>query len=323
MAISKKLKTRWQAFDTHIDKIRELTCDFTQSPFGKTEAGLLDFRGIFIGIPLERPFTEVIHISNLSFIDVDFSGSHFRGVTFWSDEDKPQAVMKNVIFDESTLENYFGAKGYLAKNCSFQKCKYRYVNFYFQAKNCTFSGFNKSNKVEFWSENLLENCTFEGKNANLNFYDTPLKDCKFVGSFFSLKIAGISGDNFVKLTKTNREKTKKDVKNKMENIDFSEADILLPEFNQFLYLDSVKPSKNNCLVKKTADFYKEVLRLTEEKLGNTHELYKLFEWFCRPHPQTPYAMYHTDDWKDFSPKIKAIYYQILTEATENTNVRIH
>lgn len=232
--------------------------------------------------------------------------------------------MRNVIFDNATIEGDFGGKYYNADNLSFKKTKLKWVYFFFnELKNSIFTGLTKSSKVVFSIESLMDNCLLEGKKANLEMNDSPQKNCKYVGSFYSLKIRGISGNDFIKLTKEKREKTIADVKNKMENIDFTEADLYLPEFGSYLFLENIKVSDRNILVKMTVEFYKEVLAQTQKlNPADKDKLSLLFEIVCKPHQQTPYAVYHAEDWNKLTTEQQALYFNILKHSAEKTNCLI-
>lgn len=324
MAIPKKLKTRWQIYSEELSQVRELTKDFTQSPFGFTEEGLLDFRGIYFGNPKEVPAYEVIHIDDLSLCNADFSGSVWRGVVLWSTDKNSPASIKNVVFDQSSFETWFGAKDYLMENCSFTDCKYKDVHFYCHSINrCNFENIKKSSRFTFSIDKMIENCRFTGEMVKVNFWQSPMQNCIFEGRLYDCSFAGVKNDHFKELVNNKRPKTIADLDNRMLNIDFSKADLVVCNFSHYIHLDLVKPSPNNCILKLTDEFYSELQKLIKQKAGTlTEEMLNYIPLFCKPHEQIPYRCFYKEDNRYKSPEFNKLYYELICEAAKNTNTRI-
>ena len=330
MAISIKLKKRWDAYPA-LQDVLAATKNLSVSPFGLTEEGLQDFRGIkLIGeraqVPLRNGYkweniSQPLHTS-LSY--ADFSGSVWQYFAIEETEDFTP-VIDHVIFDESVFQLSAYAicgNGATFLSCSFAGCKYKWGEFIgAMLKDCRFTQIKKNVRLKFNSCKLLEDCLFSGEIHKALFWHSSLKNCTFEGTLYDCSFYGVE-----KITDLRKGEIipPENVDNRMDGVDFSKADIIMCNFWSFCYLDKVKPSKNNCVFKVTDEFYSCLLSVIENSDSPLkEELIKEAKSDFAPHPTTPYEVIHP---KDFLYPEKAelaqALYDLVCEAAEATGCRV-
>ena len=330
MAISIKLKKRWDVY-LALQDVLAATKNLSVSPFGLTEEGLQDFRGIkLIGeraqVPLRNGYmweniSKPLHIS-LSY--ADFSGSVWQYFAIEETADFTP-VIDHVIFDESLFELSAYAicgNGATFLSCSFAGCKYKWGEFIGATlKDCRFTQIKKNIRLKFNSCKLLEDCLFSGEIRKALFWHSSLKNCTFEGTLYDCSFYGVE-----KITDLRKGEIipPENVDNRMDGVDFSKADIIMCNFWSFCYLDKVKPSKNNCVFKVTDEFYSCLLSIIENSDSPLkEELIKEAKSDYAPHPTTPYEVIHP---KDFLYPEKAelaqALYDLVCEAAETTGCRV-
>ena len=158
MAISIKLKRRWDIYPT-LQEVLAATQNLSVSPFGLTEEGLQDFRGIkLIGeraqVPLRNGYmweniSQPLHTS-LSY--ADFTGSVWQYFAI-EETDDFTPVIDHVIFDESMFQLSAYAicgNGATFLSCSFAGCKYKWGEFIGATlKDCHFTQIKKNVRLNF------------------------------------------------------------------------------------------------------------------------------------------------------------------------------
>ena len=330
MAISIKLKKRWDAYPA-LQDVLAATKNLSVSPFGLTEEGLQDFRGIkLIGeraqVPLRNGYmweniSKPLHTS-LSY--ADFTGSVWQYFAIEETADFTP-VIDHVIFDESVFELSVYAicgNGATFLSCSFAGCKYKWGDFIGATlKDCHFTQIKKNVRLKFNRCKSLENCLFSGEIYKALFWYSNLKDCTFEGTLYDCSFYGAekAGD-----LRKGEIIPPENVDNRMDGLDFSKADIIMCNFWSFCYLDKVKPSKNNCVFKVTDEFYSCLLSVIENSDSPLkEELIKEAKSDYAPHPTTPYEVIHP---KDFLYPEKAelaqALYDLVCEAAEATGCRV-
>ena len=330
MAISIKLKKRWDAYPA-LQDVLAATKNLSVSPFGLTEEGLQDFRGIkLIGeraqVPLRNGYmweniSKPLHTS-LSY--ADFMGSVWQYFAIEETADFTP-VIDHVIFDESVFELSVYAicgNGATFLSCSFAGCKYKWGDFIGATlKDCRFTQIKKNVRLKFNRCKSLENCLFSGEIYKALFWYSNLKDCTFEGTLYDCSFYGAekAGD-----LRKGEIIPPENVDNRMDGLDFSKADIIMCNFWSFCYLDKVKPSKNNCVFKVTDEFYNCLLSVIENSDSPLkEELIKEAKSDYAPHPTTPYEVIHP---KDFLYPEKAelaqALYDLVCEAAEATGCRV-
>ena len=330
MAISIKLKKRWDVY-LALQDVLAATKNLSVSPFGLTEEGLQDFRGIkLIGeraqVPLRNGYmweniSKPLHTS-LSY--ADFSGSVWQYFAIEETADFTP-VIDHVIFDESLFELSAYAicgNGATFLSCSFAGCKYKWGEFIGATlKDCRFTQIKKNIRLKFNSCKLLEDCLFSGEIRKALFWHSSLKNCTFEGTLYDCSFYGVE-----KITDLRKGEIipPENVDNRMDGVDFSKADIIMCNFWSFCYLDKVKPSKNNCVFKVTDEFYSCLLSIIENSDSPLkEELIKEAKSDYAPHPTTPYEVIHP---KDFLYPEKAelaqALYDLVCEAAETTGCRV-
>ena len=330
MAISIKLKKRWDVYPT-LQDVLAATKNLSVSPFGLTEEGLQDFRGIkLVGeraqVPLRNGYmreniSKPLHTS-LSY--ADFSGSVWQYFAIEETADFTP-VIDHVIFDESVFELSAYAicgNGATFLSCSFVGCKYKWGEFIgAMLKDCRFTQIKKNVRLKFNSCKLLEDCLFSGEIHKALFWHSSLKNCTFEGTLYDCSFYGVE-----KITDLRKGEIipPENVDNRMDGVDFSKADIIMCNFWSFCYLDKVKPSKNNCVFKVTDEFYSCLLSVIENSDSPLkEELIKEAKSDFAPHPTTPYEVIHP---KDFLYPEKAelaqALYDLVCEVAEATGCRV-
>ena len=236
MAISTKLKKRWDVYPT-LQELLTATQNLSVSPFGLTEEGLQDFRGIkLIGervqVPLRNGYmweniSQPLHIS-LSY--ADFSGSVWQYFAI-EETDDFTPVIDHVIFDESMFQLSAYAicgNGATFLSCSFAGCKYKWGDFIGATlKDCRFTQIKKNVRLKFNSCKLLENCLFSGEIHKALFGYSNLKNCTFEGLLYDCSFEGV--EKIGNLRKGEIIPPEK-VDNRMDGLDFSKADIIMCSF---------------------------------------------------------------------------------------------
>ncbi len=330
MAISIKLKKRWDVYPA-LQDVLAATKNLSVSPFGLTEEGLQDFRGIkLIGeraqVPLRNGYmwenvSKPLHTS-LSY--ADFSGSVWQYFAIEETEDFIP-VIDHVIFDESVFELSAYAicgNGATFLSCSFAGCKYKWGDFIGATlKDCRFTQIKKNVRLKFNRCKSLENCLFSGEIHKALFWHSSLKNCTFEGTLYDCSFYGVE-----KITDLRKGEIipPENVDNRMDGVDFSKADIIMCNFWSFCYLDKVKPSKNNCVFKVTDEFHNCLLSIIKNSDSPLkEELIKEAKSDFAPHPTTPYEVIHP---KDFLYPEKAelaqALYNFVCKAAEATGCRV-
>ena len=330
MAISIKLKKRWDAYPA-LQDVLAATKNLSVSPFGLTEEGLQDFRGIkLIGeraqVPLRNGYMweNISNSLHTSLSYADFTGSVWQYFAIEETADFTP-VIDHVIFDESVFELSVYAicgNGATFLSCSFAGCKYKWGDFIGATlKDCRFTQIKKNVRLKFNRCKSLENCLFSGEIYKALFWYSNLKDCTFEGTLYDCSFYGAekAGD-----LRKGEIIPPENVDNRMDGLDFSKADIIMCNFWSFCYLDKVKPSKNNCVFKVTDEFYSCLLSVIENSDSPLkEELIKEAKSDYAPHPTTPYEVIHP---KDFLYPEKAelaqALYDLVCEAAEATGCRV-
>lgn len=317
MTISRKLKNRWDVYPT-LKEVLSSTYNLSTSPFGITETGLQDFRGIkLIGDKDESVFLSV------SLKDSDFSGSLWNSFQI-SEQGDSQVTIENVKFDGSTFKNeyfcdeMFGMGAHFI-SCSFANCVYKGVDFVgAKLQGCDFSNIKKNIRLNFIYCTLIENCRFQGEIHKAMFGISPLKECSFKGKLYDCIFYGVD-----KTPNNGGIVPPEEVDNRMDTIDFSQAEVISCSFRDFCYLDKVKPSPQNCLVKITNEFYLKLRELIEQEplAKDREELLQYTSLFCQPSPSIPYNIYHPEYFESDS-ELGHKWYNFICHSAEETNCRI-
>ena len=332
MAISIKLKRRWDIYPT-LQEVLAATQNLSVSPFGLTEEGLQDFRGIkLIGERAQVPLREGYMWENISkplhtsLSYADFSGSVWQYFAIEETEDFTP-VIDHVIFDESMFQLSAYAicgNGATFLSCSFAGCKYKWGDFIGATlKDCRFTQIKKNIRLKFNSCKLLEDCLFSGEIYKALFWYSNLKNCTFEGLLYDCSFYGAekTGD----LRKGEIIPPEK-VDNRMDGVDFSKADIIICSFQSFCYLDKVKPSKNNCVFKVTDEFHNYLLTAIESSDSPLKEkLIKYAKLFYAPHTTTPYEVAHPNNFSFKHPEegeLSQQLYDFVCKAAEATGCRV-
>ena len=324
MPIPTKLKKRWDVYPT-LQDVLTATHNLSQSPFGLTEDGLHDFRGIKLQMPSDSVYYEN-HELPVSLHRADFSGSTWENVSLTTADDAQPCIVFDCLFDESKHYNSLSSFSRICfENCSFHACTFKHFYFAGSLKNCRITGIKKNNsKLEFGCD-FISDCLFEGEMRKLKFWGSPLDNCTFKGTLYDCSFEGLN---------INSDKWKQgyvspdEVDNRFNNLDCTEAEFIMCTFHSFCYLDRVKPSSNNCLVHITDEFFAELNRLIASQ-ADADLTGKLLDWarlFYRPHIQIPYKFAHPDDFvhanKPETIPFARQLYDFVCQAAEATGCRV-
>lgn len=328
MAIAKKLKSRWEAFNP--TQLLTMTQYFSISPFGLTEAGLQDFRGLSIIAEKQINIKLAFMVKN-----ADFSGSEWKNIRLWADEHGNAPIFENAKFTDAKFYDCT-MKEVQYLSCDFDNTALKYVQF----SDCIFKHCqfhlkkSKVAKLTFYNAKLIENCQFMGELCHISFHASHFKHCQFSGTLYLCRFQGL-GDKFLEYGKKNLYCPPEKVENRMENVDFSQAELKECLFDAYCYLDKVKVSEKNCLIQRTQEFYDELCRLiresgdleyiemNEERLDTVvNEMLSDAKLFFKPHIQKPYTIIHSEDFnfKHTSLQYSQYLYQLVCQANKNVAI---
>lgn len=215
------------------------------SPFGLTEDGLIDFRGI----DLRQQQIKKINVQN-----IDLSQSQF--VNSWIED----SVFENANFENVDFSE-MSEHGNQFHKVRFSNCKFNYAAIGYkgsQYEDCLFekSNFTKAifTRGEFTKSQLID-CKLKG----IDFNASSFENCSFVGKLEDVWFRGgyaYPSDN------TNFGKAKK---NQMKNVSFSNAILEGVNFSNGCDLSTVQlPSTNNYILfdnwKKRLEHLKKVIK---------------------------------------------------------------
>lgn len=230
MPIPAKLKKRWDIYPT-LEDVLSATQNLSVSPFGTTENGLLDFRGIKLESGLDKNYAQTYELP-VSLHRADFSGSTWTCFTISSTMDDDEICsITDCVFDESKFHNGLAYRVENIRNCSFHACVFKYCVYFNTIENCTFTGMKKSNtKLRFLCDSI-KNCLFEGEMRKLKFWGSPLDNCTFKGTLYDCSFEGLN---------INSDKWKQgyvspdEVDNRFNNLDCTEAEFIYVHLPQLL-----------------------------------------------------------------------------------------
>ena len=316
MPIPLKFKKRWDVYST-LQDVLTATQNLSVSPFGTTiDDDLQDFRGIkLIGKG------ECI---NVSLSNSDFSGSLWQNFQI-AETETFTPLINRVIFDESSFQQSeytpLCGRGTTFLSCCFINCKYKGVGFLQTViKDCLFSDIKKNVRLDFNCK-LIEDCLFIGDIYKAKFWYSSLKNCIFEGVLYDTSFWG-ARDFASQKEPILPEK----VDNRMENIDFSQAEMIQCNFWAYCYLDKVKPSERNCVFKVTNEFYECLLTQIQSSESPLKE--KLIKWaklFYAPHITAPYRVAHPNDVSFNRPEdteFSQTLYNFVCKAAEATGCMV-
>ena len=205
-------------------------------PFGLTEEGLQDFRGIKLEFFHDKCYYHYFELPITGMQKCDFSDSKWLNFLLVSKEHKNPSTIENCVFNEAFFDKSLASK-MIFKNCSFDDCTIKDHTFYGILQSCSFKGIRKKNTKLFFNCDLIKDCLFEGEMRKINFWGSPLEDCVFKGTLYDCSFDGLEMGS---------EKWKKgyvtpeEVDNRFDRIDFSQAEVMMSSFAD-CYLDRVKP----------------------------------------------------------------------------------
>lgn len=303
MAIPRKLKQRWEAYPT-LKEVLKATKNLSVSPFGKTEEGLTDFRGIQLVAPKvedlkkQLPKTETI-FRDSALKDADFSGSLWFDVSLDHSDDDKYMEIENVRFTGSKFDGYYSRRLASVINCDFDSCVFKGLYFY-DAKNCRFTNMKKSSRLEF-NSGEVENCLFGGYIYKARFHHTTVKNSKFVGTLYDGRFDSESNTQFVK----------------WENVDATEANFVICSVWNHDFSE-LYTSPSNCVMKLTEAFYERAIANAKAHPTMAEALEKQVEMWLKPHPTTPYEIRSIDDLTalKYTEELSKAFFELVVKAKE-------
>lgn len=314
-----KLSNRWAENGIDLTRARQLTNDFSKSPFGKSPNGLLDFRGILYqgDPPKEIGSSQVV-------ADGDFSSSRFKhvGIVGWtftrccfdSSEFSEAVRIEDCIFRDCSFRGIRG-RSFFPVRCGFEDCIFENLKLslksgFIQCQISRGSFSSKRLQLQFAGGTMLEGTVFKGE----------LHHCVFEGTSFSDLPRSISGEL--------EALTPDLVRNKMRRVNFSAATIRKCEFAFGVDLSEIVPplSESNCVVRVTQSFVSVLLAQIEEQFQISSErslAIKLAKMEYREDPLNLFRVAHVEDELKYQGReFSSRFYDCICAAAAETSTRI-
>jgi fluoroquinolone resistance protein len=195
-----------------------------QSPFGRSEGDLIDFRGY----PAHKILVKDVTIKDIDLSYADFSSSWLEANRF-----------ENCLFVRTNFTDA-SDHGDIFDHCKFLYCKFKLAVLGYNGtrfRNCVFKecGFQKTNFIrpEFVNTDFI-NCRLKG----IDFSGSSFEDCKFEGLLEDVWFRGtFAYQSYFK--EFGRPKI-----NRMENVSFENADLIDLTVSDGCDLSTVRLKKN-------------------------------------------------------------------------------
>jgi uncharacterized protein YjbI with pentapeptide repeats len=191
-----------------------------QSPFGRLDSDLIDFRGYF---------AHRILIKNATLKDIDLSYADFS--SSWMEANR----FENCLFVKTDFSDV-ADHGNAFEHCVFLNCKFKLAVLGYQGsryRNCNFNecGFQRTNFIrpEFVNTDFI-NCRLKSVDFNASSFE----NCKFEGLLDDVWFRGTFP------LESDVEHFGQPKINKMENVSFENADLHYPAFSNWCDLSTVK-----------------------------------------------------------------------------------
>lgn len=315
----KQLSERWLKFG-NFTKLLAATNNLSRSPFGESESGRQDFRGIRLSteaFPTGGGFSNESH--EIDLINCDFSFLKLEGFDF------KNSKILNCLFSDSVLTGDIRFFNVEIDGCNFDGCTFKDVNFTSSIlKNTSFSGWKKSSKCSFNSK-LIEGCQFSGEIKGVDFSDSPIKKSIFKGSVAGCNFLGVydlqfedSARTMVKIINSD------DVINRMDGVDFSDTILIECTFRNFCYLDLIKPPKikYSCIVRITSDFCENLKINVANNISAdvSKKAALLIDSFYKADPRTLFGVMGFEDFVKYLGKSENdVFYKTFCDTAIQTN----
>ena len=338
------LKSRWNIKYSKRDA-KEIYADLPHDLFSTLPYGLFSERKDYRGLTLcsERKdeygksynFYHIIELNDLVIDGADFSFSKFSHVFFHN------CKFTHCIFDHAL----FSEDSRFWDNCVFESCSFADAGFIGCAFNsvsfngCDFKKTKFKTKNSFPDARFVD-CTFECNMKGVRFDSSIMERVKFIGLLEDVTFHGLSGRQWSEIVSRLRAEFGdgevpisefpvipiSEVSNKMDGVDFSDAELLRCTITQYCYLDRTLPPKSskNCAFNVTMDFREKLKELVWDEFSDNDNFLDAALFFCRAFyradPRSPADIAHIDNLKkstgqEFSEK----FYGLIVEAAKCTN----
>ncbi|MEP6848845.1 MAG: pentapeptide repeat-containing protein [Acidobacteriota bacterium] len=288
---TKDLVARWKSTPEN-DRASERifnTCKYggvlsiDQSPFGRVESDLIDFRGY----PAHRILVKDVILKDLDLSYVDFSNC-------WLETNR----FENCLFEKTDFSNA-SDHGNIFEYCVFVNCNFRMSAIGYdgsQFNNCIFNrcSFQRAifTRAEFVNTEFL-NCKLNGVDFNASSFE----NCKFVGLLDDVWFRG----TFASQSQTDHFGQPKI--NKMKNVSFENADLKNLTFSNGCDLSTVT-IKNNGRYFKYDNWYKRLQFLSKEieswdDESQRNQAAKFLKISMVHAPTQDWEILSLDDWEKF------------------------
>jgi uncharacterized protein YjbI with pentapeptide repeats len=274
-----KMRARWTSPEGRENLTRVLEClkkgkTLGNLDFINTHKGRLDLRGFtFPDCRTEEKFSidgyevelleEVPVFKKTIVANADFSGGKL-GPSIWK-----KCTFKNVLFDEANLSG-FKARGCRFDSVSFLKADVRGAAFLRLKRQDTILQnvtFRESDmRTVVFDMPMIEGCDFSFANLKkVNFSGSRFKNCKFAGLVEEVFFRGYNPYQ------------RRKIRNPMESIDFSEAELRNVAFRDEIDLSKVKfPKDEECLVLyNQREVYLKARKVIEREWTGDHRKWAL------------------------------------------------
>ena len=315
---SAALKSRWITIgDRSASRTR-----VQESPFGRFN-DFADFRDFSLkGLsPYEPHELRGVQVKKADFSRASFSTVHFHFCKF-----------EECLFDEAVFENdtrFWDRCEFV--NCTFLKatfvnCAFNSVSFV----GCSFKH-TKWKTRNCFSICTFRECLFASRIKNIDFSDTNFVNSKFCGLLENVTFLGwgnvpetyfVSGE-WIPVPVTC-------LTNKMSGVDFSDAELKLCTFSQYIQLDQIKPpvSDKNCALFITKALYMAATSIIEEQWKKSNVEFfnigtSLLNTFYKPDIRRSATIAHRDDFaKHFGEDFSEQFFLVICLAAKKANATI-
>jgi uncharacterized protein YjbI with pentapeptide repeats len=316
----RKLRQRWLANTDgqYAVNLHEKTSGFTKSPFGEFE-GQLDFRGL--------PFTPGVDLANLTVANANFSGSTLHSVQV------TDVALVDCKLDSSEFNGVDFSGSCRISGTSFYRAAIANTSHIgSRIERCSFRDTRWKSKGNSFVNTTLNGCVFEGSMKTFDFGQARLEDCKFKGDLYDVTFHGWCDMFSPRFVQTNGETTWLDtpfeiIHNKMDHVDFSEANLSMTTLFDFCYLHRtyLPPRDTHCVFERSQFTFDEVLAAIRAEFSKpiAEKLIEHVTVFYRPHPSVPHAVLNINDFESsLADDIRLALFEIFARATEKLGTRL-
>ena len=316
---TKDLSSRWLRHGAEFVRISKLTAHFSESPFDRTPAGLLDFRGLHLRGDLSPEDRGLRQVKGADFTSSSFKHTAILGWTFVSCHFDKVDFVESVRLEDCAFKSctFVGTKGgaFFPVRCRFEDCVFEDLKLSSKTAfiECNIDGGRFATKrlqVQFSGGTTIDRTVFSGE----------LFQCGFEGIAFTAIPREPNGD----LAPLRPEQ----VLNKMHQVDFSSAVLRKCGFAYCVDLSEIiPPSKTyNCVVYVNREFTLALQACIDLHFTNPDEremANRLANMDYREDRFNKFRVAHIDDELKYQgQEFSSMFFSCICKAAEQTQTRI-